>query len=367
MLKQQIAIPAYFGSSSDADWGKPPKPAAQGTAGSAGALLGIVVFNPASGPGYTPSFRTGSERAAYQQRINDMHELGAENVVGYVTTNRRDSLPMDTVQREHRFTVTPATDIVTTRNSDGKENPTGWTAGFGPVQVRRTNPELPGKLPGGLTVETNYFWIPLSETTGKFAASRGSALGGIGIPLSSQGDEGSQHDEHSMGLSRTLANIENVKFEIDQYYARWTGVDGMFFDEMSTKGDADDINYYEQLRDHVKTKGGKALVIQNPGTNFPDSMVGVADTFTSFEDVSSAYLAHNPDDWMMQEPPQKFWHAIHSCSSAQMAQVIEVSRTKNAAYIYVTERSETVGVWRHIAKDFAAEILKIEDENAGSG
>ena len=50
-----------------------------------------------------------------------------------------------------------------------------------------------------------------------------------------------------------------------------------------------------------------------------------------------------------------------------MAQVIELSRAKNAGYIYVTERSETLGVWRHIAKDFAAEILKIEKENAGSG
>ena len=65
--------------------------------------------------------------------------------------------------------------------------------------------------------------------------------------------------------------------------------------------------YYPGILHHVKTKGGKALVVQNPGTGIRESMdVEVADTFITFESESSKYAAYVPE---------------------------EESRTKNARYV----------------------------------
>jgi hypothetical protein len=111
------------------------------------------------------------ERKAFRARIKQMRKIGA-NVLGYVTTNYRD-IRETTVQREHRFTVTAGNVVMTRHKDTGAENATGWWTGFGPIQVCRTDPMLPGGLPGGLTASTDYWWIALSATTGSFATSRG--------------------------------------------------------------------------------------------------------------------------------------------------------------------------------------------------
>ena len=378
-LKQQIAIPAYFQSDSDGDtdWD---------TMASARALLGIVVFNPASGPGYTPSFRepNGTDRENFQCRITDMHKAGARNVVGYVTTNYRDIVerpnePPNTVQREHCFTVTLATGVVTTRSKAGAvPHKTGWTNGFGPIQIRSDDGSAVTQLPGGLEAKKDYWWIERSEATGQFATSKADALAGNGINhFASVGTEGLNKRNHAMGLSRTVENIANVFFEIDQYYDRWPDIDGIFFDEMNNGGDDVNEKYYQDILKHVRTKGGHALVVQNPGTDFPRTMAGVADTFMTFENVAFTkdvhrdpvvpkYATYVPDDWMMEEPPRKFWHAIYACPVDpvdKMPEMIELSRTKNAGYIYVTDRK--ADIWNQIASNFADEITKIENENAG--
>lgn len=137
MWVQKIGIPTYFrrGENGDADWRQ---------AATANPDLGITVINPNSGPGYTASFQPGGEEHRLcGLRIDEMQRAGAA-VVGYVTTNYHDK---ERVQREHRFTVEPGTDVVTTRwtsDEGGGEKETGWTTGFGPVQVGSAS-----TLPGG--------------------------------------------------------------------------------------------------------------------------------------------------------------------------------------------------------------------------
>jgi hypothetical protein len=355
-LQQKFAIPAYFKSDAtgDHDWSEAvTKP-----------LLGMVVINPASGPGYTPAYVGGTKQHEYQTRIEQMRTVGA-NVVGYVTTNYRDSRPAtNTVQREHRFTVDPMTKVVTTRNSLGSVNATGWTTGFGPIQVRSDS-----TLPGGLAVSTNYFWIAESETTGRFATSKTDATNGTAINLDPDDDQDESTTDHAMGLSRTLANIENVFFEIDQYYERYEGIDGIFFDEMNNVGDGPDLNYYKQIFDYVKAKGGKALVVENPGQIFPESMVDLADVFMTFESPNSGYAGYDPS-WQLNYPAGKFWHAIYACPADDMPGIIAASRSKSAGYIYVTDMGDPMNPdpekrdpWEHIASYFLDEKNEVQDRN----
>jgi hypothetical protein len=351
---QKIGIPTYFhrGANGQDDWTR---------AGTAGPDLGITVINPASGPGYTPSFQPGgAEHNLCRQRIQAMHDAGAW-VLGYVTTNYRDQR-QTSVQREHRFTVDPATDVVTTRNSGGTEKETGWSTGFGPVHV-----DSASTLPGGLATGTDYFWIELSPHTGHFAASPADAVNNIPVDVSSPGDPGPVNDNHFTGLSRTLANLKNVTFEIDEYYRRWPEIDGIFFDEMDNR-DPDDpelLLYYQQIKDHFKTKPGRALVVQNPGTTFPESMVDVADVFMSFESTAAAYQ-ERVLVWEGSYAAEKFWHAIHSCSEVdEMNNMIDRSRALNAGYVYVTDRAAP-NPWEHIATYFEQETQAVRAGNSPS-
>ena len=185
-VQQRIAIPTYFssGDSGDADWSTARVD-----------LLALAVINPRSGPGYTTSYVNGSAHQQLQERIDQVHEAGAD-VVGYVTTNYRDRL---SVQHEFHFTVAVASNTAATLEG-GVVTETGWPTGFGPIQVR---PDAASALPIPLTVGTDYYWVSRTATTGRFATSKANATTGTAIPLTTAGGPA----PHVMGLSRTLANI----------------------------------------------------------------------------------------------------------------------------------------------------------------
>lgn len=340
--QQKFAIPAYFhsGSSGDPHWSK---------AASAKSLLGIAVVNPASGPGYTAEFRGpgGAKWKEFNERIEQLRLAGAA-VVGYVTTNYRDSTGDNTVQGEHTFTVSGGTNVTTER--------TGWWTGFGPIRVRSKTPAGGTTTPPtGLTVSEDYFWVAVSDTTGAFATSKANALNGVAVTL---GAASNSQAIHVMGLSRNLENIGNVLAEIDEYYLRWPGIDGIFCDEMNNSGEIENVAYYRQIFDHVKAKGGKALVIQNPGTGFPLSLRRVANVFLSFEGRSSAYAAHKAE-FPGFRPSQRvsFWHAVYDCPAEAMPAIIASSRAKGAGYIYVTDKNPEQGnTWNEIATYYGEEV-----------
>ncbi|MDQ1394557.1 MAG: hypothetical protein QOF30_3534 [Acidimicrobiaceae bacterium] len=255
------------------------------------------------------------------------------------------------VQGEHEFTINVATNVATTADE------TGWATGFGPIQVR---PSMMSTLPQPLAVATDYFWISRSPMEGRFAASKSNAQNGSAITLTSPGGPA----PHLMGLSRTLANISNVFFEIDEFYARWPAIDGMFFDEMNDIGDAQDLNYYGQIFAYVKAKGGKALVIQNPGKGVPGSMLGVADVLLTFEGAAFKYAEHTAN-LETSHPTSMFWHAVYACPVHAMPGVIAASRAKNAGYVYVTDRSpQNQDPWKHIAAYFQLEVNEVQHRNS---
>jgi hypothetical protein len=166
--------------------------------------------------------------------------------------------------------------------------------------------DIETNLPGGLETEKDYWWIDRSDTTGQFARSEADALAGLGINhFDDVGEEGPNKTNHGMGLSRIETNIKNVFFEIDQYFERWPDIDGIFFDEMNNVlGDAN-LKYYQDILKHVRTKGGHALVVQNPGTNFPEEMDDkVADTFMTFENVAFTKNQRGPGPEIRHLHPQ---------------------------------------------------------------
>ncbi|MEX5270894.1 spherulation-specific family 4 protein [Kocuria sabuli] len=359
MFQQKIAIPTYFrrGPNGDPDWGK---------AVTAKPELSVAVINPDSGPGYTSSFQPGGdEHVLCQRRIDQMQDEAGAAVVGYLTTNYRDE-EGKSVQSDYRFTVDLDTLLVTLRLDTGDEKETVWPTGFGPIRV-----DSKSTLPAGLEARKNYWWIAESLTTGRFAGTQSDAHMGNAVEIRSAGDPGPQNANHFMGLSRRAEHIDNVKFEIDEFYRKWPGIDGIFFDEMKQGKDEANKTYYRSIFNYVKEKAGRdALVIQNPGTTFDAELADCANIFLSFEsDNVPAYREYEPG-WQTGHPTAEFWHTIHSCSEQNMPEVLALSRKYMADYIYVTGVPEEDGrpapnipVWERIATYFDRELVIIRAAN----
>ncbi len=137
--------------------------------------------------------------------------------------------------------------------------------------------------------------------------------------------------------------LSAVKSDIDKYY-KWYKVDGIFLDEAEYR-DCNDDAYYQNLYNHVKTRGGQ--VILNPGTQTKECYADSANVIVNFEDTYSAYAgkdstgAYEYDKtepaWVHDYPPSLFWHLVHATpDEAAMRGAVALGKQRGAYHMYVT-------------------------------
>ena len=135
---------------------------------------------------------------------------------------------------------------------------------------------------------------------------------------------------------RTVAAAEA---DIDKFY-EWYGVDGIFLDEAST--DCQYANsptsYYNELYQHVKAKGGQAVVAINPGIQTDECYMSVSNIVVNFEGSHDKYVSsYSAPDWVKDYDPGRFWHLVYDSPDATtMKQDVATSKRRNAGLIYVT-------------------------------
>ena len=135
--------------------------------------------------------------------------------------------------------------------------------------------------------------------------------------------------------SRSLRAVES---DVNKYYS-WYPVQGIFFDEASTSCSMEP--YYAQLNSFVKAKGGAARTVLNPGTQTSQCYASAADTLLTFEGPDSEYVnSYSAPSWVSSYPASRFWHVIYETSTTSaMATAVQLSKTRNAGYVYVTSAS----------------------------
>ncbi len=136
------------------------------------------------------------------------------------------------------------------------------------------------------------------------------------------------------GVKRDNANIGNVKAEMDRHTAFYK-VDGWFLDEMDNLNAPENLDYCRQLYAHGVARGG--MIVQNPGASFPELLVDTAHVFMSFESSAASYRTHQPMPWMRYHPASKFWHCVHTCSAAELAEMVALAKTRNVGWFYATD------------------------------
>jgi hypothetical protein len=136
--------------------------------------------------------------------------------------------------------------------------------------------------------------------------------------------------------ARTLADVE---LDIDRYYS-WYGVDGIFFDRVSTS--PSDIAYYQTLYAYVKAKPNTGFVILNPGTQTDESYMSASDVVVNFEGSYATYSGAYPANpgWVTNYSSDRFWHIVYDTPNyASMVDTLDLAYSRNCFYHFITDRT----------------------------
>ena len=148
----------------------------------------------------------------------------------------------------------------------------------------------------------------------------------------------------NIGYIRTIYQtrpIEDVKAEVDKYLEFYgkDKVHGFFFDEVSSQSNAATA-YMAELYKYVKSKGLEKTVIANPGTHITDDIAPYADIFVTTEVGANQYISgyEQPKSAFENDPKNasRIYHMIHDVPPEQYDRVLQLSRERNAGWVFIT-------------------------------
>lgn len=127
---------------------------------------------------------------------------------------------------------------------------------------------------------------------------------------------------------------------------------GVFLDETSPWLDETlqnkVIENYVQLHDQLKQElGHDALIVINPGSNTPKSMMDACDIALTYESDAAKYIDPatkyiHPDHYK-GIPSWRFWHVIHGVTKENIDEVFAKADALGIGNLYVTDRTFKVG------------------------
>jgi hypothetical protein len=128
-----------------------------------------------------------------------------------------------------------------------------------------------------------------------------------------------------------------VKEDINRYANWYPSLDGIFLDEVSVfcsvLGYYTDIDRY--ISSFVNSKGARFTTVLNNG-GYPGECYMSAGDIIVREEKFSVYRNAVPPSWTFNYSPERFWHIVWQATQAQMSTAIDISRRRNAGFVYVT-------------------------------
>jgi len=133
----------------------------------------------------------------------------------------------------------------------------------------------------------------------------------------------------SRPLSQIEADVRN--------YKAWYGVTDIFLDEV--RGVGSQLPYYRALYGYIHGINRGSSVWLNPG-NYPDEgYMSVGNVVMAFEGPYTSYTGIHVPSWAYRYSPSRFANTIYATAGSQVNNAISLSRSRNAGYVYVTNRS----------------------------
>jgi len=127
---------------------------------------------------------------------------------------------------------------------------------------------------------------------------------------------------------------------VDAEVAAWRdlyGVEGIFFDEVST--DCTTVDWYaaRAAAADAADSDGDAFVAYNPGVASCEGFLGAADLLVLAEDEGADLAEWTAPAWAASYSPDRFWLLAHTSDEAQMLTLTTTARAQNVGWIYVTD------------------------------
>ncbi|MGZ4761491.1 MAG: spherulation-specific family 4 protein [Ilumatobacteraceae bacterium] len=152
-----------------------------------------------------------------------------------------------------------------------------------------------------------------------------------------------------LGSSDSIDWMSQIERDVAAWYAFYgSDLTGIFFDQAQNAcGPTLDSNewadQYRYLTEEVKRLHPGATTVDNPGIGVPQCYEAAADVIVTFEGSYASYVndpsAPNPYTPLSWDPvdPKKIWHIVYGVPDvAAMSQTVELSKTRSAGYVYVT-------------------------------
>lgn len=116
-------------------------------------------------------------------------------------------------------------------------------------------------------------------------------------------------------------------------YQQWYGIDGLFCDRVPT--DLDHLQRYAALSRLVRRHGTATIAFNHGAIPAPD-YAKHADVLGIFEGPWRAYLDWSAPRWVRAEPPERYFHLIHSIPVPLLTAAWGLVARRHAALGYVT-------------------------------
>ncbi len=197
----------------------------------------------------------------------------------------------------------------------------------------------------------------------------------VAIVNPSNGHFREKNSNFSQGIKELVdANIKVVGYVYTKYGKRDTqdiiddieawrefykeeGVNGIFFDETSTKSNL--LNYYGNLSSEARSRDLK-YVILNPGITTNQSYVdsGIADLIVTYENPNNELLSNPPATYNTPTKTTELSILIYEMENDNVDNLISFAREHKFSYIYFTEDGSDGNPWDSISQYFEDEVRK---------
>lgn len=167
-------------------------------------------------------------------------------------------------------------------------------------------------------------------------------------------------------------DVATVEANIAQYFSNFPTIDGIFLDETTADCSAASLGYYQDIYQWMQSNHAGKKIALNPGTSSTASecyLQGTSsdprkagDIIVTFEGTFTNYAKCTARPaWEMNYPAETFWHLVYSTPTTEVSHALALSRTRNAGWVYVTDRSG----WTTITSNMAAEGADVA-QNGGT-
>jgi hypothetical protein len=139
-------------------------------------------------------------------------------------------------------------------------------------------------------------------------------------------------------------SISSMKSQIDTYANKYTGLKGIFLDEVSNL--QKDIAYYQELYDYIMAKSGYIHDILNPGTSTIQGYMAASTSIVIYESGAGSYK--NPSaSWIKCAPSAsekagykyRFSGIAFGASQSQMSTIIAEMSSAGIGMVYLTDKN----------------------------